>query len=111
VQKRFTIAGGLSKAIKAAQEGDFASLLESDTDSWWAFVRERFDLGTNELMIRIGLEDKSFGPWYLWLLFSVEEDRIALSLKGVLIPDYENEPDAGLAIPDGQEQVPYFVLS
>ena len=111
MQKRFSVAGGVSQAIKAAQEGDFTSLFENDTESWWDFVRERLDLGADELMIRIDLEDHSFGPWYAWLLFSVQELGSALSLEGVLIPDYENEPDAALATPEGREQVPYFVLS
>jgi len=111
VQERFTIASGVSRAIKAAPEGDFASLFENDADSWWAFVRERLDLGADELMIRIDLEDDSFGPWYVWLLFSVQEHGRTLSLESVLIPDYENEPDAALATPEGRERVLYFVLS
>jgi hypothetical protein len=92
-------------------QGDFTSLFENDTESWWTFVRERLDLGADELMIRIDLEDDSVGPWYLWLLFSVPEHGSALSLEGVLIPDDENEPDAALPTPEGREQVPYFVLS
>lgn len=111
MQKRFSIASGISQAIKAAREGDFTSLLGDDTESWWAFVRERLDLGADELMIRIDLEDASFGPWCLWLLFSVQELGSALALEGILVPDYENEPGAALATPEGREQVPYFVLS
>ena len=111
MQKRFSIASGVSGALKAAHEGDFSSLLESDTENWWAFVRERIDIGADELMIRIDLEDDSFGQWYLWLLFSVQEHGSTLALEGVLIPDYENEPGAALAIPKGREQTPYFVLS
>jgi hypothetical protein len=109
--KRFSIASDISRAITAAREGDFTSLLEKDTERWWAFVRERFDLGDDELMIRIDLEDDSFGPWFLWLLFSVQEHGSALALEEVLVPDYENEPGAALATPEGREQVPYFVLS
>lgn len=111
MQKRFTIASGVARAIKAAQEGDFASLLESDTDSWWTFVRERLALGADELMIRIDLEDDSFGPWYVWLLFNVQEHGGARLLESVLIPDDEMEPDTALATPQGREQVPYFILS
>lgn len=111
MQKRLSIASGVSQAIKAAHEGDFESLFEDDTESWWAFVRERLDLGADELMLRIDLEDASLGRWYLWLLFSVQEYGTALALEEVLIPDYENEPDAALATPQGREQVPYFVLS
>ncbi|MHB2029643.1 MAG: hypothetical protein ACYCPT_12620, partial [Acidimicrobiales bacterium] len=73
MQKRFSMASGVSRAIKAAQEGDFASLFENDIDSWWNFVGERLDLGADELMIRIDLEDDSLGPWYMWILFSVVE--------------------------------------
>jgi len=29
MQKRFTVASGVSRAVNAAQEGDFASLLEN----------------------------------------------------------------------------------
>lgn len=111
MQKRFSIASDVSQAIKAAHEGDFTALLEDDTERWWAFVRERFDLGADELMLRIDLEDASLGPWYIWLLFSIQEHGSALELEGVLIPDYENEPSAALATPEGREQVPYFVLS
>lgn len=111
MQNRFSIASGVSQAIKAAQEGDFASLFENSAESWWVFVRERLDLGADELMIRVDLDDDSFGPWYMWLLFSVEEHGSALSLEGVLIPDYENKPNTALATPEGREQVPYFVLS
>lgn len=57
-------------------------------------------------MIRIDLEDDSFGPWYVWLLFNVQEHGSALSLESVLIPDYEMEPDTALATPQGREQVP-----
>jgi hypothetical protein len=110
-QKRFSIASDVSQAVKAAQEGGFASLFENDTENWWAFVRERLDLGAKKLMIRIDLEDASLTPWYLWLLFSAQEHGRALSLKGALVPDYENEPDAALETPKGREQVPYFVLS
>jgi hypothetical protein len=111
MQKRFTIASDVSQAIKAAQEGDFASLFENDADKWWVFVRERLDLGADELMIRIDLEDDSFGPWYVWLLFSAQNYGRAISFEGVLIPDYETEPDSALATPEGREQVPYFVLT
>lgn len=83
----------------------------TETDSWWAFVDERLGLGADELMIHIDLDDDSFSPWYVWLLFCVQECSSSLSLESVFIPDYENEPDAALATPEGREQVPYFILS
>ena len=109
--KRFTAAAEVSRAMQAAGEGDFASLFEGETDEWWAFVRERIDLGADELVIRIDFEDASFGPWCVWLSFSVQERGTALSLDDVFVPDYENHPEAALANPEGREQVPYFILS
>jgi hypothetical protein len=62
-------------------------------------------------MVRIDLEDADFGPWCIWLLFSLQEHGGTLALESVLIPDYENDPGAAQAMPKGREQVPYFVLS
>ncbi|MGC1420097.1 MAG: hypothetical protein WA786_08265 [Acidimicrobiales bacterium] len=109
--KRFTKAGDISHVLKAALEGDFASLFEEHLDDWWDFVKERLDLGADELMIRLDLEDPDFGEWFLWLLFSVEEETQALALEEVFVPDYEENPKAALETPLGREQVPYFVLS
>ena len=111
MHKRFSVASDVSQAVQAAHEGDFAALLEGDAERWWAFARERIDLGADELMVRIDLEDADFGPWCIWLLFSLQEHGSALALESVLIPDYENDPGAAQATPKGQEQVPYFVLS
>jgi hypothetical protein len=111
VQKRFSFASDVSQAIQAAHEGDFTALLEDDAERWWAFARERIDLGAEELMVRVDLEDADFGLWFIWLLFSLQEHGSALALESVLIPDYENDPGAAQATPKGREQVPYFVLS
>jgi hypothetical protein len=46
----------------------------------------------------------------MWLVFSVVDCGNALSLIKVSIPDPEGKPEAALAIPEGREQVPYFVL-
>jgi hypothetical protein len=54
-------------------------------------------------MVRIDLHDESFGPWFLWLLFNVQDHGSALSLEDVLIPDYENDPEATLSTPKGRE--------
>jgi len=111
VHKRFSVASDVSQAIRAAHEGDFAALLEDDAEKWWAFVKEQIDLGADELMLRIDLEDADIGQWFIWLRFTLQEHGRALALESVLIPDYENDPGAAQATPKGQEQVLYFVLS
>jgi hypothetical protein len=111
MNKRFRTAADISHVLKAAREGDFDSLFGKDSEGWWDFVRERLDLGADELMIRLDLEDPDFGRWFLWLLFSVQENNRALVLEEVLIPDYEENPKAALQTPQGREQVPCFVLS
>ena len=109
--ERFNSASEVSQAIKAAQEGDFSVLLQDDSQMWWAFVRERLDLGADELMLRIDLEDVALGPWCIWLVVSVQEQGGSVALEAIFVPDYENDHEAALAMPEGQEQVPYFVLS
>ena len=46
----------------------------------------------------------------MWLSFRVNERGTALSLEDVFVPDYENKPEAALAIPEGREQVPCFFI-
>ena len=111
MQERFSTPAGIAQAVNAAHDGDFTTLLGEDAETWWIFVRERIDLGANELMLRIDLVDDDLGPWYMWLLFFVQEHGNALALDAILIPEYENDPKAALATPAGREQVPYFVLS
>jgi hypothetical protein len=52
-----------TEALDAAQKGDFEPLLGDCAEDWWDFVRERFELGTNQFMLRIEVEDRAFGPW------------------------------------------------
>jgi hypothetical protein len=100
----------ISRAVREAREGDFTLLLGEDAERWWAFVDERLQMGSDELMIRIDLEDDLSGPWYMWLVLRVVDSGDALALERVCIPDLEGKPEAALAIPAGREQVPYFVL-
>ena len=110
MQRRLSTEVEISRAVHEALEGDFTYLLGGDAGRWWAFVGERLEMGADELMVRIDLEDDSSGPWFMWLVFSVVDCGNALSLIKVSIPDPEGKPEAALAIPEGREQVPYFVL-
>jgi hypothetical protein len=101
----------ISQVLRAASEGYFDSIFGKESEGWWDFVRERVDLGADELMIRLDLEEPDSGTWFLWLLFSVQENSLALTLEEFLIPDHETKPEAATEIPRGLEQVPYFVLS
>jgi len=111
MKKRFSSASDISQVLAAASDGNFDSIFGEESERWWDFVRERLDLGADELMIRLELEDPDFRRWFLWLLFRVEEDSRALALEEVLVPDYEAKPEAAIEIPQGREQVPYFILS
>jgi hypothetical protein len=55
----------ISQVLSAASEGDFDSIFEKESEGWWDFVRERVDLGADELMIRLDLEDPDSGTWFL----------------------------------------------
>jgi hypothetical protein len=111
MNKKIIVASDVSEMIQAASEGNFEIIFGDDVEDWWSFVRERLNLGTDELMIRLDLEDPVFGKWSIWLVFSVEVHGRALAFEEILIPDYENEPESAQAIPLGREKVPYFVLS
>lgn len=110
VPKRFSSEMDISRAITEAGEGDFTLLLGEDAERWWAFVGERLQMGSDELMIRIDLEDDVSGPWFMWLVVSVVDCGNALALEQVCIPDLEAKPEATLVVPVGREQIPYFVL-
>lgn len=111
MKKRFTTANDISQVLAAVREGNFDSIFGEESERWWEFVGDRLDLGADELMIRLDLEDPDFGRWFLWLVLSVDESSRALALEEVLIPDYETKPEAAIEIPQGREPVPYFVLS
>jgi hypothetical protein len=100
----------LTEAIAAAQEGHFEPLLGDCAEDWWEFVREHLELGTNQFMLRIAMEDPAFGRWYTWLEYEGVDRGSSIALANVLIPDYAANPEAALAIPDGYEQVPYFAV-
>jgi hypothetical protein len=51
--KRFRTEGDISRAILEAREGDFTYLLGEDAGRRWAFVRDRLEVGFDELMIRL----------------------------------------------------------
>jgi hypothetical protein len=110
MQKRLHTEVAISRAIREARTGDFTYLLGEDAERWWAFVGDRIEMGSDELMIRIDLDDDSSGPWFMWLVLSVEDSGKSLSLKQVCIPDSEGNPEAALSVPVGREQIPYFVL-
>jgi len=105
------VASDVTQLIRSASEGDFERLFGDGVSNWWSFVSERIDLGADELMIRLELEDTEFGEWWIWLVYGVEEHGRTLKFEELLIPDYENDPDSARSIPQGREQVPYFVLS
>ena len=96
----------LTEALDAAQKGEVEPLL----GDWWEFVRERLELGTNQFMLRIEVEDRAFGPWYTWVVYEQVDRGSSIALTQLLIPDYATNPEAALAIPDGYEQVPYFAV-
>jgi hypothetical protein len=98
----------IADALDAAHRGDIEPLMRDRTEDWWNFVRERLDLGADQLMIRIENDDPAFGSWYLWLVFEVVDQHSGIALMRILIPDYEAKPDSALVIPQGYEQVPYF---
>ena len=113
MRKRARRGGGgrrFAEAIAAAQEGDFEPLLGNCAEDWWEFVRERLELGANQFMLRIEMEDATFGPWYTWVVYEEVDRGSSIALTNLLIPDYATNPEAALAIPDGYEQVPYFAV-
>ena len=113
MRKRARRGGGgrsLPEALGAAQKGDFEPLLGAYAEDWWEFVRERLELGTDQLMLRIEMEDPAFGPWYTWVVYEQVDRGSSIALTQLLIPDYATSPEAALAIPDGYEQVPYFAV-
>jgi hypothetical protein len=97
-------------ALDAAQKGDFEPLLGDCAEDWWEFVREHIELGMNQFMLRIEIEDPAFGPWYTWIVYKQVDRGSSIALAQLLIPDYASNPQAALAIPDGYEQVPYFAV-
>jgi hypothetical protein len=111
MKKKFSTSSDISQLIAAASDGNFNAIFGKESEEWWDFVIDRVNLGADELMIRLDLEDPDIGRWFLWLVFSVHENGQALALEEVLIPDYETEPESAIEIPLGREQVPYFVLS
>jgi len=113
MRKRARRGGGgrsFTKALDAAQKGDFEPLLGDCAEDWWEFVREHLELGTNQFMLRIELQDPAFGPWYTWVVYEQVDRGSSIAFTQLLIPDYETSPEAALAIPDGYEQVPYFAV-
>ena len=113
MRKRARRGGGgrsFTEAMDAAQKGDFGPLLGDCVEDWWEFVREHLELGTNQFMLRIEMEDPAFGPWYTWLVYEQVDRDSSLALTQLLIPDPATNPAAALAIPDGYEQVPYFAV-
>ena len=113
MRKRARRGGGgrsFTKALDAAQKGDFEPLLGDCAEDWWEFVRERLELGTSQFMLRIEAQDPAYGPWYLWLVYEQVDRDSSLALTQLLIPDPATNPAAALAIPDGYEQVPYFAV-
>jgi len=109
--KKFTTTRDVADVLSAASAGDFDALFADGIERWWDFVNERLDLGADELMIRLDLEDADFGAWYVWLVFSALQSPRALTLEEVLLPDYEANPASALALPQGREQVPFYVLA
>jgi hypothetical protein len=57
--------GDISQVLRASSEGNFDSIFGKESAGWWDFVRERVDLGADELMIRLDLEDPDSGTWFL----------------------------------------------
>jgi hypothetical protein len=113
MRKRPRRGGGdrsFTEALDAAQKGDFEPLLGDRAEDWWEFVREHVELGTNQFMLRIEVQDPAFGPWCTWLVYEQAERGSSIALTQFLIPDYTTKPEAALAIPDGYEQVPYFAV-
>jgi hypothetical protein len=109
--KRARRGGGgrsFTEALGAAEKGDFEPLVGDCAEDWWEFVREHLQLGTDQFMLRIELEDPAFGPWYAWVVYEQVDRGSSIALTGLLIPDYTTNPEAALAIPRGYEQVPYF---
>ena len=102
-----TQASTVVDAINQAYGGDFAPLLRDCEEDWQTFVRERIDLGADQLMIRIEMTDEG-RPWYAWLVCEVVSERSAIAISQVMVP--QSESDAALAIPEGYEQVPYFAI-
>jgi hypothetical protein len=113
MRKRARRGGGgrsFTGALDAAQKGDLEPLLGDCAEDWREFVRERLELGTNQFMLRIEVEDRAFGPWYTWVVYERVDRGSSIALTQLLIPDYATSPEAALAIPDGYEQVPYFAV-
>ena len=111
MRKRTRRGGGgrsFTEALGAAQKGNFEPLLGDCTEGWREFVRERLELGTNQFMLQVEVEDPTFGPWYTWLVYEQVDRGSSIALTQLLIPDYATNLKAALAIPDGYEQVPYF---
>ena len=60
MRKRARRGGGgrsFTEALDAAQKGDFEPLLGDRAEDWREFVREQLELGTNQFMLRIEIED------------------------------------------------------
>ena len=113
MRKRARRGGGgrsFTGALDAAQKGDLEPLLGDCAEDWREFVRERLELGTNQFMLRIEVEDRACGPWYTWVVYERVDRSSSIALTQLLIPDYATSPEAALAIPDGYEQVPYFAV-
>jgi hypothetical protein len=98
-------ASNVVDAINEAYRGDFAPLLRDCEADWQTFIRERIDLGADQLMIRIEMTDEG-RPWCAWLVCEVVSERSGIAISQVMVP--QSETDAALAIPEGYEQVPYF---
>ena len=92
--------------LDAAQRGDFGSLFGNDAEDWWSFVRERLELGADQLILR--MDDHT---WRLWVAYEVADSGRALAMVQMFIADYEKSPETrAVAIPEGYEEVPYFTL-
>jgi len=92
--------------LDAALHGDFSSLFGDDGEVWWSFVRDRAELGADQVMLRVDT-----GTWCCWLVYEVVDNRSGIAMTQMLIPDYEKRPETAMAIPAGYEQVPYLTIA